>query len=168
MKDNVEVIDKNLWWIFCLQAVAGPQIYSRGPRTYTIFIPAWGSKWGLWVLPAIKNNHGSAGVCVCYPHVHVKWHTPREDHDCIWFVFVFVYVVDKNPGDLQMEPHGWRHHYTGRYRRSGISGVYQWAGLILRIYPNHLSWNENCFCSKYCKYIQTICKMIDTISSFQD
>ena len=26
--------------------------------------------------------------------------------------------------DPQTEPHGWQRHYTGRYRKSGISGVY--------------------------------------------
>ena len=32
----------------------------------------------------------------------------------------------QKPEDPQIEPHGWRRHYTGRYKRSGISCVYLW------------------------------------------
>ena len=32
----------------------------------------------------------------------------------------------QKPEDPQIGPHCWRHHYTGRCRRSGISDVYLW------------------------------------------
>ena len=40
----------------------------------------------------------------------------------------------QKPKDPQFEPHGWQHHYTRRYTRSGISLVYLWCNLNLHSY----------------------------------
>ena len=55
----------------------------------------------------------------------VKSCPAREDRERICFVFAFA-CGQQNPEDPQIEPHGWRRHYTGRYRKYGNSGVYLW------------------------------------------
>ena len=50
-----------------------------------------------------------------------------EDRECICFAFVCVCVVGKNPKTHKLSPRGWRRHYTGRYRSSGISGECLWV-----------------------------------------
>ena len=42
------------------------------------------------------------------------------------FCVCFCVCGRQKPKDPQLELHGWRRHYTGLYRRSGISGVYLW------------------------------------------
>ena len=43
------------------------------------------------------------------------------------FCICFCVCVRQKPEDPQFEPHGWRRHYTGRYRESGISPLYLWV-----------------------------------------
>ena len=38
------------------------QVYRGDPRTFTIFIPAWGSNWGSSGFSRNQNNLGSSGV----------------------------------------------------------------------------------------------------------
>ena len=61
-----------IWPIF----VAEPQIYKGDPRTYAIFIPAWGSNsnWGYSGFSRDQNNRDSSGVYVLWSE-HGDKHT---------------------------------------------------------------------------------------------
>ena len=59
-------------------------------------------------------------------HIRVKCWTAPEGRGRILLVFVSACVIGKNPEYPQLELHGWRRHYTGRYKSSGISFLYLW------------------------------------------
>ena len=109
-----------------------PQIYKGDPITCAIFIPAWGSNWGSWSFSHNQNNCGSSGVYVtciyCSLEVKVKhkWNAAQCTKIVGTLVLRWIFAWSAKPEDLQFEPNGWRHHYTGRYTRSEISLVYLW------------------------------------------
>ena len=78
-----------------------------------------------------QNNCDSSGA-------HVLWSEPEDKHAWnatwrSWMYFVcicFRLCGQQKPKYSQLEPHGWRRHYMGRYRSSGISFLYLWP------YPN--------------------------------
>ena len=107
-----------------------PQIYTRDPRTCTIFVLAWGSNLGSSSFSHNQNNRGSSGAYVTciYCGVGVKINTRKTPHGaqrswmhlyCVWPVWS---AKARRP---QFEPHDWC-HYRRWYRRSGISRVYLW------------------------------------------
>ena len=113
-----------------------PQIYKGEPTTCTIFIKAWGSKWGSSGFSCNVNNRGSTGVYVTciYCGISMKLSvminrrkTPHGERRSWTFVLcLFLRMWLKKPEDLQFEPYGGRRHCMGQYTRSGISLVYLW------------------------------------------
>ena len=110
-----------------------PQTYIGDPTTCAIFIQAWGSNWGSAGFSRNQNNFGSSGAYVTciYCGLRVTINTCKTPHGAQrpWTHFYYVCFSVcgwQKPEDHQFEPHGWRRHYTGRYRGSGISRVYLW------------------------------------------
>ena len=104
--------------------------YTKGdPRTCAIFIPTWGSNWGLRS-SRNHNNRGSSGAYVTciYCSLSVKINMRKTPHGVrrSW-THLFLHVWSAKNGRLQFEPHGWQRHYTGWYKRSGISLVCLWS-----------------------------------------
>ena len=107
-----------------------PQIYKGDPRTYAIFIPAWGSNLGFSGFSRNQNNRGSSGAYVTciYCDLSVKINTHKMPHGVqrSWTHLLCIYFCvcgRQKPKDPQFERHGWCHN-TGQYSRSGISLVY--------------------------------------------
>ena len=80
-----------------------------------------------------QNDRGSSGVyIICiYCGLSMKINTRKMPHSMqrSWthlYCVCFCVCGRQKPEDPQFEPHGWRCHYTGHYRRSGISRVYLW------------------------------------------
>ena len=99
-----------------------PTDYTGDTRPCAILIPAWGSIWGSSGFFRNQNNYGLAGAS------RVK----ATQHAALWghlFCICFCVCGLQKRKDPQIELHGWRRHYTGRYRKSGISGVYLWVNL---------------------------------------
>ena len=99
--------------------------------------PSWsqhGAQFGgLWVFPVIKiivvRQVRKLIACTAgwaCKQSHAKSRAVCEDRERICFAFAFVCGRQKHE-DPQFEPHGWRRHYTGRYRESGISPLYLWT-----------------------------------------
>ena len=85
---------------------------------------------GLWVFSWNQNNRGSSGAYVtCYCGLSVKINTRKTPHGArrswahLFWVCLHCMCCRQIPKDPQFEPHGWWRHYTGWYRRSGISRV---------------------------------------------
>ena len=97
-------------------------------RPCTIFIPAWGSIWGSSGFSCNNNNRGSSGVQINCMYCGLSMKTiarykPRGTQRSWAYLFCVCFCVcgRQKPEDPQIELHGWRRHYTGRYRESGIS-----------------------------------------------
>ena len=121
----------------------------RGRRCQTL--RHYGAQFGgLRVFPVIKIivvcqvrklNACTAGWA--WKQSHAKNGEGREDRECICFAFAFCVCGHQKPEDPQIEPHGWRLHYTGRYRESGISPLYLCHYLISPLAVEVLSaWCE--------------------------
>ena len=85
--------------------------------------------WGYLGFPAIKI------IVICqvriYCSLRVKINTCEMPHrvrrSWMHFVCICFHVRDRQkPEYPQLKLHGWRRHYTGRYRSSGISFLYLW------------------------------------------
>ena len=117
----------NTGWVSQTQYVV--VIYTGDPRTCAIFILAWASNWGSSGFPRNQNKSGSSGAYVTciYRSLSMKVNTCKMLHGArrSW-AHLFCVCGRPKPEDPQFEPHSWRRHYTGRYRRSGISRVYLW------------------------------------------
>ena len=98
-------------------------------------MPSWGRLGaqfgGLQVFPIIKL------IVVCQVRklivCTVGW-VWKQSHakSCAahFFCVCFCVCVRQKHEDPQIEPHGWRRHYIGRYRESGISPLYLWPSLV--------------------------------------
>ena len=90
--------------------------------------PSMGFKLGVFgFFPLIKIIMvNSSGAYVTFMYCSLKKpHVARRSWTHSHWV-CFCVCGRQNPKTPQIKPHGWRHHCTGRYRRSGISGVYLW------------------------------------------
>ena len=87
-----------------------------------IFIPAWGPNWGFRVFPGIKIT-AICQVCICCGlSANINTHEMLHGVQRSWVHFVcvcFRVCGQQKPKYPQLELHGWRCHYTGRYRSSG-------------------------------------------------
>ena len=70
-------------------------------RTCAMLIQVWGSNWGSSFSSLVITKN--------------------------FVAFVFLHAWSAKSQRPHFEPHGQRRHYTGRYRRSGISGVHLWG-----------------------------------------
>ena len=95
--------------------------------------PGMGLNLGVFGFSSNQNNLWFVR-CVSYLHVP---RSEREDKQAqnavrstkilkVLFCVYFCLCSLQKLKDSQIEPHGWWYHYTGWYRRSGISGVYLW------------------------------------------
>ena len=82
-----------------------------------IFIPAWGSSWGVWVFPAIK-------IILIHQVLYVLWSEHEDKHvwntalcakimDAFYFICFHVCVGRQKPQYPYLELHGCRRHYMG-------------------------------------------------------
>ena len=123
--------------------VPGSQIYIRDPKTYTIFIPALGSNWGIWVF--LQSEYQ---VCMCCG-LSMKINMRKKQHGAwtwrSWTHFVcicFVCVVDKKTPKPQRP---WISMADDAITRVGIGVLesfflYLWPGYILS-HTSHRSRN---------------------------
>ena len=90
-----------------------------------------------------------------------------QDRECICFAFVVACVVCKTRRP-HIEPHGWRRHYTGWFRRSGISGVYLCPQPMKWPYLCHISMistSEVLKCAEInCTYFENICTPLHDVN----
>ena len=113
------------------------QIYTRGTRTCIIY----GDEFqGLQVFHVIKMTMVRQVQCC----LHVTWfeHEGKQAQNAaqrakIVDAFVLCSFLYEDP---KFEPHGWRRHYTGWYRRSEISGVYLWWSLNYKLWDFFNMW----------------------------
>ena len=88
--------------------------------------PCMGLKWGVFEFPPDQNNRNSSGAFHVLRSEREGKHIRETPHGTrrSWTHFVcvcFCLCGRQNPKYLQLELHGWQHHYTGWYRSSGIS-----------------------------------------------
>ena len=96
-----------------------------------ILILAWGSNWGSSGFSRNQDNRGTSGAYVtciyCGLSVKINTHIECRMAQRSWahlFCVCFCACDRQKPEDPKFEPHGWRRHNTGRYRRSGIFHIY--------------------------------------------
>ena len=79
---------------------------------------------GIMILPILWSLQLGGG----YFEKNCMWMflPAHEDHGRIGFAFGSACMVDKNTEHPQIELHGSQCNYTGRYRRSGMFGIYLW------------------------------------------
>ena len=121
-----------------------PQIYTSDPRTCAILILAWGSNWGPSRFSCNQINRGSSGAYVTYMYCGLSVKTKvawRSKIVSAFALHLFLRVWSAKTWRPQIEPHGWQCHYMGRYRRSGISGVYLWGyPRSIRTFTSRFLW----------------------------
>ena len=94
------------------------------------FLPAWGSNWGYLGFSHDQSNADSSGAYVtciyCGLSVQINMREIPHGAQSSWVHFdcvCFCMCGQQKSKYPQLELHGCRRHYTGWYRRSGISGL---------------------------------------------
>ena len=128
------------------------QIYTRDTRPCAILIPVWGSIWGsagfFFVFKIIMVSQvrklPACTMVWAWKQSHVKSCAACEDHEHIMFCVCFCMCGRQNPKTPKLSPMADSATTRGRYRKSGISGVYLWY--LYRLFSYEFGrgcWRDN-------------------------